>query len=64
MFGQRSHSSALLSPVRRVQFGVFSAEDIVRSRVGAKTMLRGESLGSQWGHPHARPWHAVTLARV
>ena len=30
MLDQFNHSSALLKPVRRVQFGVFSPEDIVR----------------------------------
>jgi hypothetical protein len=35
MLDQFNHSSALLKPVRRVQFGVFSPEDIVRFRAAA-----------------------------
>jgi hypothetical protein len=50
MLDQFNHSSALLKPVRRVQFGVFSPDDIVRAGVGAGS--QGE-WGMGWGRRDA-----------
>ena len=58
MLDQFNHSSALLKPVRRVQFGVFSPEDIVRFRAAAANAAGrlGGCLGVRcWGEGCVRP---------